>query len=101
MQAKPSFVGSDGTVKLYPVTRIYMDLTIVIHPRYAEFQLPLRLNQTLQQGVPAIFFLIGFHHCPERFQHFPYGLMEFRFCRILLFYQFNNLINIRHTAFTS
>ena len=65
MKAKASLVGSDSAVELYAVSGIHLNLSFIIHPRNAELDLPLRLNQPLKQGILPELLLIGLNDYPK------------------------------------
>ena len=60
MKTKTTLVRSDSVVELYTVTGVDLNLSLVIYPRNTEFDLSVRLAQTLQQSFLAIFFFVGF-----------------------------------------
>ena len=78
MKTKSPLVRSDGTVKLYTVTCIDMDLSIVIYPRYAELELSLRLYKSFQKSVFSELLLVRLHNGAKRFQNLLHSLMELR-----------------------
>ena len=50
MQAQTTLVGSDGAVELHTVATIDLDLARVIHPRHAEDDDALGLDETLEEA---------------------------------------------------
>ena len=48
METKTSLIRANRTVKLYTVAFIYLNLSLVIYPRYTEFELSVRLCQPFQ-----------------------------------------------------
>ena len=86
MKAKPSLIWPNSAVKLYAVAGIHLNLSLVVHPRNAELNLPLRFYQPLQQRVFFKLLLIGLHDYPQRLKNFFYRLMELWLRRILRYY---------------
>ena len=64
MKAKASFIRSDRAVELNAVACVHLDLPFVIYPWHAEFELSLRLDQPLQQGILFVVLLMNIinHH---------------------------------------
>ena len=58
METKSALVRSDSTVELYSVTLIYLNLSIVIYPRYTERNNTLWLSETLQYTSLAVLILV-------------------------------------------
>ena len=58
METKSALVRSDCTVELYTVTLVYLNLSIVIYPRYAERNNTFWLSETLQDTSFAVLLLI-------------------------------------------
>ena len=98
MKTQSSFIWSNCTVKLYTVSCINLNLTFIIYPRYAEFDLSFRLNKSFKKSVSSVFFFMSFYNCTKRFQNLFYCLMKFWFIWVFLYYKFNYFINIRHTT---
>ena len=82
MEAKATLVGADGTGELHTISTVYLNLSLIIDPGYAERDHAIRLSQTLQNGIPSVFFLISFDYRTKRVKHLTYCLMKFRFTRI-------------------
>ena len=59
MKTKTSLVRSNGIIKLYTISGIYLNLSLVIDPRYTEFDLTIRLSQSFQQCFFFVLHLIG------------------------------------------
>ncbi len=73
MEAQSALIGADGAVELHTVTQVHLHLTLVIHPRHAERDDPLRLHDTLDNlGLLKLGMLVI--HIFDGFQHFPYSL---------------------------
>ena len=47
METETALVGTDRAVELYTVSEVDLDVTFVIHPRYAESEDAVRLDDTL------------------------------------------------------
>ncbi len=82
MKTKSAFVWSNGAVKLYTVSGVYLYLAFVIYPRNTELDLSFRIYQTLQQGIFTEFLFIFLHDRAKRLQYLFGCLMKFRFSRI-------------------
>jgi hypothetical protein len=59
------------------VAAIDLHLTVVVHPRNAEHDDALRLDQTVEQAVFGIFRVLGDVR-PQAFDDFGNGLQELR-----------------------
>ena len=94
MQTKASLVGANGAVELNAVAGVDLNLSLVVNPRNAEFNLSFRIYQTFQKGVFPVFFFIGFDDNSQRFQNFLYSLMKLRLRRILLNHFRNDFIYV-------
>ena len=99
METETSLVRADGTVKLYAVSVVYLNLSLIIYPGNTEHDNALRSGQTLQKGILTKSFFIGFNHYAERFKNLFDGLMKFRLGGILCYYSFNGFIYIRNFLF--
>ena len=99
MQAESALIGSNRAVELHAVSGVHLNLSLVIHPRYAEDHLTLRIHQSFQQGILSVSFLIRLDHDSEGFQNFLYRLMEFRLRGVFLNHLSDNLVYIRHIHF--
>ena len=99
MQAQASLVGSDGAVELYAVAGVHLNLSLIVHPRYAEDHLALRIYQPFQQRFLSVGLLICLDHDSEGLQNLLYSLMEFRLRGVFLNDLSDNLIYVRHSFF--
>ena len=97
MESQASLVRSDGAVELYTVSGIHLYLSLVIYPRNTEFQLSLRINDSLQQSFSAEFLLICINSPDLKgLQNLFHCLMELRLCGIL----FDYLLILPHQRMT-
>ena len=96
VQTDAALIGADRTAELDTVTGIHMGLIMVIHPGYPEFDLTFRIDQPLQNRVPAIPFFVGIHHRTQRFQNLFDSLVKLRFRRIFSYDTRNDFIHIGH-----
>jgi hypothetical protein len=80
-EAETSLVGADRAVELYAEATVYLNLTVAIHPGYAEFDNALRLYETLEKTVLFVFGML-FNHGLEGTKNLFNGLDEFRLMRI-------------------
>ena len=62
MESQSALVWSDGAVKLYAVTFVYLYISVVIYPGNAEHDNSFRLYQTLQKSFLAVFLFISFYN---------------------------------------
>ena len=78
MKTQTSFVRSDSTVELYPVTAVDLYFTFIINPWNSEHDNSFGLNHFFQNLIGFVFgvCLIGI---PNRFNNFFHCLMEFVF----------------------
>ena len=53
METQAALVGADGAVELHAVAAVDLNFTVVVHPRYAEHNLALRLGNALQNTAPS------------------------------------------------
>ena len=81
METQTSLIRADRAVKLYAETAVDLNLTLVIHPRYAEFDDAFRLYQHFNHAALNEF-RIFFYNRLQRFQNLMHSLMKFRFCGI-------------------
>ena len=96
MEAQTALVGSDSAVELHSEARVDLDLSLIIHPRYPEDDLPLRIRQSFQKSIFTELLLVRFHDNAQRFQNFFYRLVKLRLRRVLFHNLSNYLIDIRH-----
>jgi len=55
MKPDSAFVRSDGAVKFNAETAVYLNFTVIIHPRHAENYSPLGLDKPFDNFCLAIF----------------------------------------------
>ena len=96
MQAQTALIRTDCAGELHAEAVVHLHLPLVIHPRHAEENLPLRHGQPLKQSLPAISFLIALDDRTQRVKHFTNSLMKLRLAGILAHNALINLVNVRH-----
>src|SRR5690606_29011042 len=78
VKSEAAFVRADGRVELHAVSAVYVDVTFVIRPRYAEGDDALRLHEPLKDS--RIFVLRGsLDNRKYRFSYLLYRLEKLRF----------------------
>ena len=92
-------ISISGGAELYAEARVDMDLSVVVDPRHAELDLTLRLAKAFQQRELSELLLICLDSGAKRVEHLVNCLQKLGFVGVLLFYQRQNLINIRHSDF--
>ena len=97
LEAESAFVRPDCVVELHAEAAVDVIDALVVRPRDAEDDLPVRLHHPLQDAVVAQDFLVRRHGGSERTQHLAHGLHEFRFAGILAFGHFDDFGNIGHS----
>ena len=82
VQAQAAFVGADGRIELHAIAAVDAVVALVVHPRHAELNHALGLDDTLQDGV---LFVLGFRgdHRLQRTEDFGHGLKELFFVGVL------------------
>ena len=98
METKTALVRSDRAVELYAVSAVDLNLSVVIGPRNTEFDLALRLGQTLKQGEFSVLILVLLDDRANGLQNFADRLMELRLSRILLDHFRDHFIYICHSS---
>ena len=101
MEPQTALVGADGGVELHPVTGVDLHLSLVVHPGHPEHNGPLGGRQPLQQGVPAVGFLIFLDNGAQGFQHLVDSLIELRLVRVLLPDPSQCFVDITHVQMSS
>ena len=99
-KAQTSLVGADGAVELHAEAAVDVDLTGVIHPRYAELYHTLGLNKALKQTGLLVFGMLidnGLKGLEDLFN----GLKEFRLVLVALFNLLQDFLNVRVHCSTS
>jgi len=81
VEPQPALVRTDGTVELDAEPAVDPDIALVVHPRDAEHDGPLRLHQPLKQTRLGKFRMLVKHR-RQGVQNFVNGLMEFGFARV-------------------
>jgi hypothetical protein len=77
VEADAALVGPERRVELHAEAAVDLHLAVVVDPRHAEDDLPLRLADALDERVFRIVRMFR-HDPPETFQHLPHRLVEFR-----------------------
>ncbi len=88
-----------GPMALENCTRkrvVDLHLPLVIHPRDAEKNLPLRHGQPLKERLAAILLLVALDHRAQGIKHLANGLMKFRLAGIFAHHARIDLVNVRH-----
>ena len=90
METKAALIRTDCRVKLNTEASVYLNIAVIINPRYAELYNSFRFNHTVNH---AELFILGMcvYNRFDRFQNFLYGLVEFLFAGITLNNGFVNL----------
>ena len=96
MQAQAALIRADGAGKLYAEGVVDLHLPLIVHPRDAEENLPLRHGQPLEERLAAILLLVALDHRAQGIEHLADGLMKFRLAGIFAHHARIDLINIRH-----
>ncbi len=82
VEAETALVGTDGRVELDAETAIDLDLAAVVHPRHAEHEDPLRLDDAFEDPMVEVF-RVALEHRHQRLDDLLDGLVELRFTRVL------------------
>ena len=83
MQTAAALVGADGAVELYAVAAVYLNVSVVVHPAYAEGDDALGLNDALgNAGLYVVGALVK--NGLEAFQNLFYRLKKFLLVGIAL-----------------
>ena len=93
MQAQSALVRPDGAVHFDAETAIDLRLALVVKPRHAEHDNPLRFRDPFQD----LLFLIDrvtLQHGLQGFENFLNGLVEFRLAGVLGFDKGENVIDV-------
>jgi hypothetical protein len=75
VKAHAALVGADGHVVLHAEGPVDLGLALVVHPRHAELDGALGLDQALQQAVVAVLGM-RVQKGPQRDHHLAHGLQE-------------------------
>ena len=96
MKAKASLVRTDRTVELYAVSCVYMSLSLIIYHGTRNFSClsgsVIRSRSASLRYFSSFASMTGRRDSRTLFN----SLMEFRFCRILLYDKIDYFINVRH-----
>ena len=93
VEAQASLVGTDRAVLLDAVAAVDADLARVVHPRNAEYNNALRLDDALENRV--LFILrIRLEDRVKREEHFLGGLDELGFVRVLRLEILQDAVNV-------
>ena len=82
MQAKSALVRADGVVELHAVADVAPRLPAVVHPRYAELDLTVRLYKAFEQGLFFIKRLVLFDGGRDGIEDLLGRLKKFRLIRV-------------------
>ena len=82
-------------------TFVYLNIAVVINPRYTERNDSFRFNETFQNGEFSVLFFIFVNYYFQGIQNFFYCLMKFRFSWILCHDSCINFFCIRHCKSSS
>src|SRR5437773_12176538 len=93
MKTQSAFVGADRAVHLNPEPAIDMKIALIVSPRNAKHDHPLRLDDALQYFLVPIFGML-LEDNRKRVDHFMDRLMVFRFGWILRLHLAHELSNI-------
>ena len=85
MKADAALVGANRHAVLDAVATVDLHLAVVIHPRDAEHDDALGLDQALEQAVLGIAGVL-FNERPQALHHFGDGLKKFRLTGVALRY---------------
>ena len=96
MKANAALERSDCGVELYAVTGVDTNLTLVINPRNTELELTLRLSDSLKDSLSLVLLFIGLDYGLQGLENLGNGLNELGLACILLLYELQHFINIRH-----
>ena len=96
MQAQTALIRADGAGKLHAEGVVDLHLALIVHPRDAEENLPLRHGQSLEERLAAILLLVALDHRAQGIKHLADGLMKFRLAWIFAHHARIDLINVRH-----
>ena len=94
MEAKTSLVRADRAVKLDAVTVVYLNLTLVVYPRYAEEDLALGRCEALKKSFFSVLVLVSLDHDAKGLQDFFDSLMELGLSGVLGDHSLQDFINI-------
>ena len=81
MKTDAALERAERRIELDAEAAIDLDLTLVVDPRHAENDLPLRFADALDQRVLCVVRMLG-DDGSEAVEHFAYGLVEFFFAWI-------------------
>ena len=73
METQSTLVGADGTVELYAVAQVHLNLTFVVDPGHAERDDTLRFYNTLH-NLSFLKLRMLIVDVLDTFQYFAYGL---------------------------
>ncbi|MNI01034.1 hypothetical protein D3C73_538560 [compost metagenome] len=89
METKSTFVRSDSAVELNAETTVYLNIALIVNPRYAESDQSFWLNDSFKNRIVAVFRVFR-EYWSEGVQYFFYSLVKFAFTWISLN---NGLVN--------
>ena len=96
LEAQPALVGADGIVELHAEAAVDMPHALVVQPRDAEDDLPVRLDHALEDAIFPQHFFFGADGGFEGSEHLFDRLHELGFARIFACGGFDDFGDIRH-----
>src|SRR5699024_4750794 len=98
METKSALVRSDGAVKLYAITTVYLNFTVIVNPWDTEHNNAFWFDDTFQKRCVLVFWFIVYNQF-QGIHNFCNSLDKFRFIWIFLDNIFNDAVSIRHKFF--
>ena len=93
MQAQTALVRADGAVGLHAIAAVDVNLTLVVHPRHAELDHALRLDEQLQHAHLHVLGM-GLDHGLDGFQHAADGDQKLLVVGIAFFHGVHQFLKI-------
>src|SRR5438477_6028404 len=93
MKPQPALVGADRAVHLNAEPAINVEIALIVPPRNAKHDDPLRFDDAMQNFLVPIFGML-FENNRERVDHLLNRLMELRFGRVLRLHLGHQLCNV-------
>ena len=98
VQSQAALIRPNCAVELHSHATVHLHFALIIHPRNAENDLALGLNNALQNAGSFVFRLL-LENRLQRFQDFLHCLQKFRLIRVLCLDGFINSLCVRHVLF--
>ena len=93
METDTAFIRTDRIIELYTITEVGLHLAFVVHPRYAESEDTVRLDDTFNDfGLLKFGMLVV--NLFDRFEDFAYCLQVFALTRVAKFQVRHQFLNI-------